>query len=78
MNPHSSPKRLLSIKGSATYLGRGVYGVRELIWSGQLPIVRFGRKIYLDILDLDRYIESKKANYFLREADERAMNGKSK
>jgi hypothetical protein len=70
--------RLVSIKQSAIYLGKGVYGVRGLIWSGQIPIVRDGRKIFLDIRDLDRYIESKKTNYFLREADERASNGKSK
>jgi excisionase family DNA binding protein len=74
---HASSKRLLSIKNSAEYLGRGVYGVRELIWSGQIPIVRNGRKIFLDIQDLDRYINSKKSNYFLREADERPGNGKS-
>lgn len=73
-----SPKRLLSIKNSAEYMGRGVYGIRELIWSGQLPIVRDGRKIFLDIQDLDKYIDSKKTSYFLREVDERPKNGKGK
>lgn len=76
--PLLSPKRLLSIKNSAEYMGRGIYGIRELIWSGQIPIVRDGRKIFLDILDLDRYIASKKSNYFLREPDERPSNGKLK
>ena len=53
MTKQSPPKRLLSVKHSAQYLDCGVYGVRELIWSGELPIVRDGRKIFLDIRDLD-------------------------
>jgi len=75
--PHPSPRRLLSIKNCAQYMDCGVYGIRELIWSGQIPIVRgSGRKIYLDIQDVDRYIASKKTSYFLREADERPGNGR--
>ena len=78
MNKSPSPKRLLSIKNSAEYLGRGVYGIRELIWSGQLPIVRNGRKIFVDIEDLNAYISRNKTTYFLRPNDERPGNGKSK
>lgn len=64
-------KRLFSLKEAAQYLGRGLYGVRELIWAGRLPVVRDGRKMFLDREDLDRYIDSLKAFYFLREEDER-------
>ena len=50
-------KRLYTIKEAAEYLGRPVWGVRELIWSGKIPAIQDGRKQYLDIFDLDRYIE---------------------
>lgn len=69
-------KRLLSIKASAEYLGRGVYGIRELIWDGKLPIVRDGRKIFLDVKDLDAYIEKNKTSYFTRLEDKRPRNGR--
>jgi len=75
---HPSPKRLLSLKHAAGYMDCGVYKVREMIWSGQIPIVRDGREIFLEVRDLDRYIDSKKQNYFLREADQRRENGKKK
>jgi excisionase family DNA binding protein len=64
-------KRLFTLKESALYLGRGLYGVRELIWKGKLPVVRDGRKMWIDREDLDQYIEACKGSYFLREADER-------
>jgi len=76
--PHPSTKRLLSIKNSAEYMGRGVYGVREMIWNGEVPIVRSGRKIFIDIQDLDSYIQKNKITYSIRPEDERPGNGKSK
>ena len=78
MTKQSPPKRLLTVKNSADYLGRGLYGVRELIWSGQLPIVRDGRKIFLDVRDLDSYIEKNKTTYSMRPEDERPENGRKK
>ena len=56
-------KRLLTIKEAAIYLGRSVYGVRELIWSGKLPYVRFDRRIHLDIHDLEKFIEENKTGF---------------
>lgn len=53
-------KRLFSLKDSAVYLGRTVWGVRELVWNGRLPVIREGRKYYIDIKDLDAYIENNK------------------
>lgn len=76
--PHLSPKRLLTVRNSADYLGRSVYGLRTLIWSGHLPIVRDGRKIFLDVRDLDSYIEKNKITYSLRPEDERPENGRRK
>lgn len=53
-------KRLYNLKEAAEYLGRSVWSMRELYWKGALPAVRDGRRIYFDIKDLDRYIESNK------------------
>ena len=58
-------KRLYTLREAAEYLGRSVWGVRELIWSQVIPVVKQGgcRKIYLDINDLDAFIEKNKAIY---------------
>ncbi len=55
--------RLLTVKDAATYLGRSVPSIRELIWGGSLPIVRVGRRIHLDLFDLDKWIEQNKTRY---------------
>mgnify|MGYP001769584139 CR=1 FL=1 len=56
-------KRLYTLKEAAEYLGRSVWGVRELIWSQVIPVVKQHgeRKMYLDIKDLDSFIEKNKA-----------------
>ncbi len=58
-------KRLFNLKEAAEYLGRSVWGVRELIWSRQLPVVKQTgcRKMYLDRNDLDLFIEKNKIIY---------------
>ena len=58
-------KRLYTLKEAARYLGRSVWGVRELIWAGEIPIVRGdgNRKIFLDIKDLDEYVRQNKSTY---------------
>lgn len=53
-------KRLYSVAEAAEYLGRSVWSVRELIWAGKLPCVKVGRRIHLDIIDLDQWIEQNK------------------
>ena len=53
-------KRLYTIKEAGIYLGRSVNSVRELIWDGKLPFVRVGRRVHLDIRDLDEFIEKHK------------------
>ena len=55
-----SSKRLYTLKDAALYLGRPVWGMRELIWAGKMPYIKDGRKQYIDIIDLDNYIESNK------------------
>jgi len=61
----SSAKRLFTLKEAANYLGRSVWSIRELIWAGEIPVVRphGSRKIYVDIVDLDRFIDSNKEHY---------------
>jgi len=53
-------KRLYDLKEAAIYLGRPIFSVRGLIWKGALPYVKEGRRQYLDIYDMDRYIERNK------------------
>ena len=66
VNPASSPqKRLYSIAEAAIYLGRSIWSVRELIWKGSLPSVREGRRVHLDIIDLDEWIEKNKVKTLL-------------
>jgi hypothetical protein len=59
-NP-SSP-RLLTIKKAATVLGLSTWGMRERVWQGQIPVVKFdgGRKQYIDVQDLENFIQTHK------------------
>ena len=54
------PKRLFSLREASLYLGRPVSGVRTLIWNGKLPYLQEGRKQYVDVKDLDNYIDRNK------------------
>ena len=58
-------KRLYSVPEASIYLGRSVWAVRELIWDGKLPCIKVGRRIHLDIIDLDQWIEKNKVKTFL-------------
>jgi len=59
-NVYIPRKRLYNLKEAAEYLGRPVWGMRELVWAGKLPVIQDGRKMYLDIYDLNKYIEKSK------------------
>ncbi len=56
-------KRLLDIKSASEYLSRSVWGVRELMYKGILPYVKFDRRVYFDIQDLDKAIEQHKRQF---------------
>ena len=68
MNPHPTPKngpmrpdkRLYSIDDAGVYLGVSPWTVRAYVSGGKLPAVRAGRRILLDIHDLDEWIERSK------------------
>ena len=56
-------KRLYSIKEAAEYLGRTVWAVREMLWAGKIPYIKDGRRILLDIADMDAWIDKSKTTF---------------
>jgi excisionase family DNA binding protein len=53
-------KRLLSVEEAAVYLGRSKEAVQHMIASGKLPVVKSDRRVFLDVKDLDQWIERSK------------------
>jgi hypothetical protein len=54
-------KRLLDEKtGAPKYLGVSYWTLRGLRCAGRLPYVKFNRRVYYDVRDLDRFIETNK------------------
>jgi len=60
-------KRLLTLNEAGTYIGLSHWRVRSLIYSGQLAYVRLGRRILIDLKDLDSLIDSKKERECIRQ-----------
>jgi excisionase family DNA binding protein len=56
-----SVKRLYTIAEAAVYLGRTEWSVRELIWKGTLRKVAVGRRVHLDLHDMNDFIECHKS-----------------
>ena len=54
--------RLLPLKKAADYIGLTVWALRERIWAGDIPVVRFpgGRKQFIDVKDIEAFIEKNK------------------
>ena len=42
------------------YLGRSAWSVRHLVWAGELPEVRVGRRVHVDVRDMDEFIDRHK------------------
>ncbi|OPY81454.1 MAG: Helix-turn-helix domain protein [Syntrophorhabdus sp. PtaU1.Bin153] len=57
---NSVPKRLYNIEEASIYLGRTVCALREMLWAGKLPFIKDGKRILLDIKDMDAWIERNK------------------
>ena len=53
-------KRLLSVYDAGEYLSVSHWTVRDLVNKGLLPYVRIGRRLLVDIKDLNAYVESLK------------------
>ena len=62
-DPKGPAKRLYSVPEAACYLGRTVDALREVIWAGKIDIVKDGRRVLLDVKDLDGYIERNKTRF---------------
>lgn len=61
MNPPCAlSKRLYNIKEGALYLGRSVWALREMLWAGKMPYVKDGKRILLDIQDMNDWIDRSK------------------
>jgi excisionase family DNA binding protein len=56
-------KRLFDIKEAAMYLGRTVGALREMLYAGKMPFVRDGRRILIDINDMDVWIDRNKTQH---------------
>jgi excisionase family DNA binding protein len=52
--------RLLSVEQAAVYIGRTKEAVQHMIASAKLPTVRTDRRVFIDVLDLDRWIDTNK------------------
>lgn len=62
-HPETSEKfaqRLLTVKEAGSCLALGPWRVRSMIYRGELPYLRLGRRILLDLKDLDSLVEAKK------------------
>ena len=60
--PQASPitPRLLSQREAATYLGISYWTLRDLTFQGEIPHVKIRRRILVDRLDLDAYLDRMK------------------
>lgn len=62
-NPKGPAKRLYTVPEGAYYLGRSVNALRQVIWAGKIDIVKDGRRVLLDVRDLDEFIERNKTRF---------------
>jgi excisionase family DNA binding protein len=57
----ATPKRLLTVKEAAGYLGRpSESSIYHLVYRRELPCVRHGRNLRFDVKELDKWIEGDK------------------
>ena len=52
--------RLLTVEQAAVYIGRSKEAVQHMISGGKMPTVRADRRVFLDVQDLDGWIEQNK------------------
>ncbi len=57
---HTLPRRLCAIAEAARYLAVSTWTVREMVWRGDLPHIRQGRRILLDLQDLEAWVARSK------------------
>jgi len=59
-HPNVLAPRLLSQQEAAAYLGISYWTLRDLTFRGEVPHVKIGRRILVDRLDLDAYLDRAK------------------
>ncbi len=57
------PKRLYTLREASIYLGRGLHGVRDMVWRGEIPVIKSKGKFFVDINDLNTWIAQNKVIY---------------
>jgi excisionase family DNA binding protein len=60
LQKNSLSPRLLSVAQAAVYLGRSRHAIELMVAAKKLPAVRQDRRVFLDIRDLDDWIETHK------------------
>ena len=58
--PTSAAARLVPAKAAAAETGIAYTTLRDLVFRGELPVLKIGRAWYLDRADLARFIDSHK------------------
>lgn len=53
-------RRLYPLKEAVAYIGCSVWTVRDIIWGGEIPYIKRGAKYFLDVADIDKWIENSK------------------
>jgi excisionase family DNA binding protein len=53
-------RRLLSLATAARYVALSYWTLRTLLHRGEIPFIRAGRRLLVDRLDLDHWIEANK------------------
>lgn len=63
--PISDTPRLMPLKAAAEVLGLSLWALRERIWAGQIPVVRFpgDRKMFIDMTDIEDFIARNKVTF---------------
>ena len=52
--------RLLTVEQAASYLGRSKNAVEHMVACGKIPRVKSDRRVFLDVRDLDEWIQDNK------------------
>jgi excisionase family DNA binding protein len=52
--------RLLTVEQAATYLGRTKDAIQHMVSAGKIAVVKSDRRVFLDVRDLEVWIEANK------------------
>jgi excisionase family DNA binding protein len=56
--------RLLTVEQAATFLGRTKEAIQHMVSAGKIAIVKSDRRVFLDVRDIDAWIEANKQEGF--------------